>query len=222
MNKSEHVSNEFYKDLSARGLATLASSQRTRHDLKLIKHLSRKSDKILDLACGYGRLTIPLAKDGYDIVGIDLAPNLIREAKNRAKRQGLTVRFDVGNMKKLPYKAQSFNKIFCLWYSFNHLLTVAEQVQALNEIYSVLKPGGLAFLEIVNGERKEIAEKLKKEGIGADKRLWGRVFRGVKNLDYMHSRKTLRAVCKKSKFEHFNVRFMNLHGRRCIVAELYK
>jgi ubiquinone/menaquinone biosynthesis C-methylase UbiE len=222
MKKSEHTSNKFYKNLSAKGLAALASEYRTKDNLKLIKHLSKKSDKILDLACGYGRLTIPLTKAGYDIIGIDLAQNLIREAKHLAKKQGLKVRFDVGSMTKLPYKPESFDKIFCLWYSFDHLLTKTEQVKALNEIYRVLKPGGLAFLEISNAERKKLVKKLKEEGVGADKRILGEIFNGVKNLSYKHSRKTLQAVCEKSKFKNFSVRFMNLHGRRCIIAELYK
>jgi len=222
MKKSEHISNKFYEDLSANGLATLASSRRTKDNLKLIKSLSKKSDKILDLACGYGRLTIPLAKAGYDIIGIDLAQNLILEAKFQAKKQGLKIRFDVGSMTRLPYKPEFFDKIFCLWYSFDHLLTKSEQVKALNEMYRVLKFGGLAFLEVSNGERKKYVKKLKEEGTGKDKRILGEVFGDVKNLSYKHSRQTLRAVCEKSKFKRFSVRFMNSHGRRCIVAELYK
>jgi len=222
MKKSEHISNKFYKDLSAKGLASLASLYRTRDNLKLIKHLSKKSEKILDLACGYGRLTIPLAKAGYNIVGIDLAPNLIREARIHAKKQNLKIRFDVGSMIKLPYKPISFDKIFCLWYSFDHLLTRHEQVKALNEIYRVLTPGGFALLEISNAERKQLVKKLKKEGTGAEKRILGEVFDGVKNISYKHSRKTLRAAVEKSKFKKFSVRFMNLHGRRCIIAELCK
>ena len=114
MKKSEHISNKFYEDLSAKGLAALASSRRTEENLKLIKRLAKKSDKILDLACGYGRLTIPLTKVGYDIIGIDLVQNLILEAKFQAKKQGLKIRFDVGSMTKLPYKPYTFNKIFCL------------------------------------------------------------------------------------------------------------
>lgn len=222
MNKSEHISNRFYKNLSAKGLAALASSRRTKDNLTLIKRLSKKTDKILDLACGYGRLTLPLAKAGYQIIGIDLAQNLINEAKLQAKKQGLKVRFDVGSMTELPYESSSFDKIFCLWYSFDHLLTKNDQSKAINEMYRILKPNGLAFLEVSNAERKKYIQKLKEKGIGADKRIFGEVFDGVKNLSYKHSRKTLLNVVKKSRFERFSVRFMNLHGRRCIVAELYK
>jgi hypothetical protein len=67
---------------------------------------------------------------------------------------------------------------------------------------------------------------LKKEGKGAEKRLLYEVFHGVKNLDYMHSRKTLSDVCRRSKFKKFRVRFMNLHGRqqkrKRIAVELYR
>ena len=104
MKTSEHTSNEFYKKLGVQGLAAQASEHRAKGDLQLIKRISKKTDKILDLGCGYGRVTIPIAKAGYDIAGIDLAPNLIREAKFQAKKQKLKIRFDIGSMAKLPYK----------------------------------------------------------------------------------------------------------------------
>ena len=75
---------------------------------------------------------------------------------------------------------------------------------------------------MMNAEKKAIREKLEKEGQGPDKRLWGEIFNGVKNLDYMHSRKTLLDICKLSKFKHFRVRFMNLNKRRRIITELYR
>lgn len=219
--KSEQTSKKFYKQLGAKGLAKLVSSRR-REDIWLVKKMSKKTDKILDLACGFGRITLPLAKAGYNIIGIDLSPNLIKEARFNAKKLGLKVCFDIGSMLRLPYKNESFDKIFCLWSSFNHLLTKKDQVKALNEMFRVLRDNCLAFIEMTNGEAKKISKKLKKEGKGHSKRLWGEFFSGIKNVGFVHSRKTLYDVCCASKFKKFNVCFKNLYGKRRIVVFLYK
>lgn len=222
MGNSEKISNEFYKKFGVKGLADLVRVYRAKGDLKLVKRFSKKSDKILDLACGYGRVTIPIAKAGYDITGIDLAPNLIAEARQLAKKQNLHIRFDVGSMTKLPYENESFDKVFCLWSSFNHLLTTQEQIKALNEIFRVLRTEGFAFLEMVNAERKGLKAKVEKEGRGSDKRIWGEIFGGVQATDYMHTRETMRIVCSQSKFKIFDVGFGNLHKRRRIIVKLYR
>src|SRR3989344_1113380 len=106
--KSEHVSNNFYKNLGVKGLAKQVSPERNR-DIEFIQKFCKKSDKILDLACGYGRVTLPMAKAGFDITGIDLAPNLIKQARLQAKKQKLTIDFDVGSMINLPYPEKSFD-----------------------------------------------------------------------------------------------------------------
>ena len=153
--KSEHVSNNFYKNLGVKGLAKQVSPERNR-DIEFIQKFCKKSDKILDLACGYGRVTLPMAKAGFDITGIDLAPNLIKQARLQAKKQKLTIDFDVGSMINLPYPEKSFDKVICLWSSFNHLLTQKDQINTLNEISRILKPKGIAFIEMLNGKSEKM------------------------------------------------------------------
>jgi len=99
--------------------------------------------RILDLGCGAGRTTLALRREGYDrILGADLSPALIREARRDATRRGLRISFRVADACKLPFPARSFEG--CL-FSFNGLMTIpgrSLRVAALREVRRVLVPGG--------------------------------------------------------------------------------
>ena len=220
--KSEQLSNNFYKNLGVENLIKIASNTRTDDDIKIIKKLCKKEDKILDLACGYGRVTIPLAKNGFNIQGIDLAPNLIQEARLTAKKQGLTIKFDIGNMQNLPYNNDTFKGIFCLWSSFGCLLIEKEQIQAIDEVYRILTTNGVAFFEMINGEKKNISENLEINGKGENKRILEDDMKGIKRFEYIHNRITLHNICLKSKFDRFKIGFKNIHKKRRLVLYLYK
>ena len=60
-------------------------------DLPFYKRwLPKKKDaRILELCCGTGRLTLPIAKDGYDISGVDFTSSMLEQAKVKASEEGL-------------------------------------------------------------------------------------------------------------------------------------
>src|SRR6266550_843436 len=51
------------------------------------------NERVLDVACGTGNLAIPAARAGAAVTGVDIAPNLIDQARMRAKSEDLTARF---------------------------------------------------------------------------------------------------------------------------------
>ena len=53
--------------------------------------------KVLDVACGTGNLAIPAARTGANVTGIDIAPNLIEQARANAEAEGLNAKFEVGD-----------------------------------------------------------------------------------------------------------------------------
>src|SRR5918996_1018645 len=62
---------------------------------KFIERLSLKhGTKVLDVACGTGNLALPAARAGAIVTGVDIAPNLIEQARENVKREGLTAQFD--------------------------------------------------------------------------------------------------------------------------------
>lgn len=99
--------------------------------------------RLLDLGCGAGRTTFGLYQAGYrDLVGADLCPTLIRQARAHAARRNLDIRFRVADACRLPFPAKSFDG--CL-FSFNGLMTIprrSRRLAALREIRRILKPGG--------------------------------------------------------------------------------
>src|ERR1041385_4774912 len=55
--------------------------------------------RVLDVACGTGNLSLPAARMGAAVTGVDIAPNLLEQARENAKREGLSVQFDEGDRK---------------------------------------------------------------------------------------------------------------------------
>ena len=70
---------------------------------------------VLDVACGTGNLSIPAAKLGANVTGIDIATNLIDQARSRAQAENVTATFDVGDAEQLPYPDVSFDTVMTMY-----------------------------------------------------------------------------------------------------------
>jgi ubiquinone/menaquinone biosynthesis C-methylase UbiE len=95
--------------------------------------------RVLDVACGTGNLAIPAAKLGADVMGLDIASNLIEEARDRAAHEGLSVRFGVGDAEALPYEDGTFDIVMTM---FGAMFAPRPDVTA-RELIRVCKPGGI-------------------------------------------------------------------------------
>ncbi|MBX9770844.1 MAG: class I SAM-dependent methyltransferase [Candidatus Obscuribacterales bacterium] len=69
---------------------------------------------ILDVGCGAGQIAIPAARLGAKVTGIDLASNLIEQARERAKSANLEITFEQGDAEALPYDDESFELVVSL------------------------------------------------------------------------------------------------------------
>src|SRR4029077_12883351 len=70
--------------------------------------------RLLDLACGAGQLTLPAARKGINVTGLDLAANLVEQARARAAEEGLTLQVDQGDAEELPYRDRSYDVVMSL------------------------------------------------------------------------------------------------------------
>src|SRR5919112_5315283 len=68
----------------------------------------RPGVRLLDVACGSGNLSIPAARAGAVVTGVDIATNLLEQARARAESEGLTIQFDEGDAEHLPYADAAF------------------------------------------------------------------------------------------------------------------
>ena len=95
--------------------------------------------RALDVACGTGNLAIPLARAGAVVTGVDIAPNLLVQARERASAESLLVHFDEGDAEELPYPDASFDLVVSM---FGAMFAPRPELVA-SELARVLKPGGL-------------------------------------------------------------------------------
>jgi SAM-dependent methyltransferase len=70
---------------------------------------------LLDVACGSGNLAIPAARAGAIVTGVDIATNLLEQARARADSEGLTIQFDEGDAENLPYDEASFDVVVSMF-----------------------------------------------------------------------------------------------------------
>jgi SAM-dependent methyltransferase len=95
--------------------------------------------RVLDVACGTGNTSLPLAKQGCIVTGVDIAPNLLVQARERAAAEGLSIQFDEGDAEALPYADASFDAVVTM---FGAMFAPRPELVA-SELARVLKPGGL-------------------------------------------------------------------------------
>jgi SAM-dependent methyltransferase len=94
--------------------------------------------KVLDVACGAGQTAIPMARLGIKVTGLDIASNLIAEARKRAQAEGLRVQFDEGDAEDLPYDDASFDVAFSLIGA----MFAPQPHKVASELARVSRPGG--------------------------------------------------------------------------------
>jgi SAM-dependent methyltransferase len=100
--------------------------------------------KVLDVACGSGNLALPAARAGAVVTGVDIAPNLIEQARENAERDGLQIQFDEGDAEALPYDDASFDAVVTM---FGAMFAPRPELVAA-ELKRVCKPGG--FIAMAN------------------------------------------------------------------------
>jgi SAM-dependent methyltransferase len=95
--------------------------------------------QVLDLACGTGNLAIPLARRGMRVTGVDIASNLLEQARERAAEEGLQIWFEEGDAEQLPYPDSTFDAVVTMFGA----MFAPQPERVVAECARVLKPGGL-------------------------------------------------------------------------------
>jgi len=93
---------------------------------------------VLDVACGSGNLAIPAARLGAIVTGVDIATNLLEQARARAESEGLTIQFDEGDAENLPYGDAAFDVVVSM---FGAMFAPRPELVA-SELARVCRPGG--------------------------------------------------------------------------------
>jgi ubiquinone/menaquinone biosynthesis C-methylase UbiE len=141
---------KFFGGLYAEVLAAMFDEKQNLEQARLIKRLLklRKGQKALDIPCGMGRLTIPLATMGLEMTGLDLVPSYIRKARRRAKKERPAIRFIQGDMRDIEFENE-FDAAFNWFTSFGYF-SDEDDLLFLKKVLKALKPGGRFLIEMIN------------------------------------------------------------------------
>ena len=107
---------------------------------------------VIDLGCGTGSIALPLAKEGYDVIGVDLSPEMLTEADHKAMEEGVSVRFACQDMTELELGEEA-DCILSLCDSMNYLTEDGQLEDAFKSIAQQMKQESL-FLFDLNTEYK--------------------------------------------------------------------
>lgn len=119
-----------------------------------IRYVSRKLGlkpgmSLLDCPCGYGRMSLPLAKRGIKVTGVDITPSYLEEFERNASRAGVAVRLFHQDMRRISFRNE-FDAAANLYTSFGYFEEEAQNLLALKKVYQSLRPGGRFLLSLIN------------------------------------------------------------------------
>lgn len=111
----------------------------------------RGNERILDLACGFGRHALELARRGFSVVGVDITPAYVDFARQQAEMEKLDAHFLCADIRDLPFE-QEFDVVLNMADgAVGYLETEEENLKIFRVISQALKPGGRHFMDIMNG-----------------------------------------------------------------------
>lgn len=94
---------------------------------------------VLDVACGTGNTSIPAARAGASVTGIDIASNLLAQARQRAAAETLDIRFADGDAEDIPLPDQTFDVVLTMFGA----MFAPRPERVVSELLRVCKPGGV-------------------------------------------------------------------------------
>jgi SAM-dependent methyltransferase len=109
----------------------------------------RAGERWLDVATGTGEVARPAARGGAQVTGLDLAPDLIETARERAADDGLDISFEVGDAEALPYEDGSFDTVSSTF----GVMFAPDHAAVARELARVCRPGGRLALLTWDSER---------------------------------------------------------------------
>lgn len=129
-----------------------------------VAEAQRAGSPVLELACGTGRVTIPVAQASIDVVGIDSSPAMLDRFRERLADVDADVQERItlveADMRDFELGEERFNLVYCPFRSFLHLMTVEDQMACLETVRRHLRPDGRFALNFFQPSLEVIARSM--------------------------------------------------------------
>ena len=126
-----------------------------------VEEASRAEPPVLELACGTGRVLIPVAQAGVRVVGLDASPAMVEACRQKIAELPEEVQARItlieAGMRDFAFD-ERFGLVYCPFRAFLHLMTTEDQIAALCNIHAHLHDGGRFVLNFFNPDPAYIAE----------------------------------------------------------------
>lgn len=114
---------------------------------EIFKRLGIKPELVLDVACGTGNITIPMAKRGYDMIGLDLSCEMLNIARDKAQNEGLDILFLNQDMCEMELYG-TVDAAVCALDGVNYITDKKDLEKFFALINNYLNPGGVFIFDI--------------------------------------------------------------------------
>jgi len=158
MNTFKRPSPTWYKEVWSLAIKDATWVEHTKKEIDFVIDVMELSgsERILDLACGFGRHAIELSKRGFSVVGVDITPDLIKEAERITSVEKLNIEFICADVRDVSF-SNEFDVVLNMGEgAIGYLEDDDENLRIFDLIASSLKQGGKHFMEILNAEHGEM------------------------------------------------------------------
>lgn len=110
------------------------------------------NERILDLACGFGRHSLELARRGFEVIGVDITAEYVAYVSEQAEKENLNAKFHCADIRRLTFQNEFDVVLNMADGAVGYLENDSENRKIFETISAALKPGGRHFMDIMNGD----------------------------------------------------------------------
>ena len=112
---------------------------------------------VVELACGTGRIAVPVAKAGIRVIGVDASVEMLAVAGEYAAAEGVELDLRLGDMREPPV-SERVPLVLIPFRSLLHMTTQADRLRALRAARELLVPGGRLLFDVFAPSREDVAD----------------------------------------------------------------